>query len=178
MPPDRAHHFAVAVRWTGNRGAGTADYRAFDRTHEITAEGRPPIPASSDPIFRGDRARYNPELLLVASLSSCHMLWYLHLAADAGVVVTAYEDAAHGTMAEAPDGGGRFTEVVLHPAVTLAPGADAERAHALHQRAHSLCFIARSVNFPVRCEPLACRFAGAGDILPSSSRVRPRPHDG
>ena len=148
------HHYAVEVAWTGNLGRGTAAYRAYARDHEIAAAGKPAIAGSSDPAFRGDAARYNPEELLVASLSACHMLWYLHLCADAQVVVTHYLDRAAGVMAEAADGGGRFTEVVLRPEATLAPGSDAALARRLHERAHALCYIAGSVNFPVRCEPV------------------------
>ncbi|MFN7921485.1 MAG: OsmC family protein [Bryobacteraceae bacterium] len=111
------------------------------------------MPGSSDPAFRGDRTRYNPEDLLVASLSACHMLWYLHLCADAGIVLTAYEDAAHGTMEESPDYGGKFTSVTLCPKVTLADAAKRAQAEALHHEAHRLCFVANSVNFPVTVEP-------------------------
>jgi organic hydroperoxide reductase OsmC/OhrA len=153
MPNRGEHAYAVRVEWTGNRGEGTSTYRAYDRAHAITAPGKPVLLGSSDPAFRGDPARYNPEELLVASLSACHMLWYLHLCADAGIVVTAYHDDASGTMVETPEGGGRFAEVVLRPTVTLRPEDDAALANALHERAHELCFIARSVNFPVRCEP-------------------------
>jgi organic hydroperoxide reductase OsmC/OhrA len=140
------------VTWTGDQGTGTSGYRAYARDHEITTNGKPPLPGSSDPTFRGDPARYSPEDLLVASLSSCHMLWYLHLCADAGIVVTGYEDDAVGVMAEGSDGGGRFTSVTLRPTVTLTRG-DAAEAERLHGRAHALCFIANSVKFPVRCEP-------------------------
>lgn len=115
--------------------------------------GKPEIAASSDPSFRGDAARYNPEELLVAALSSCHMLAYLHVCADAGIVVTAYEDAAKGTMKLNRDGSGEFTEVVLSPVVTIQDPSQEELANELHHRAHELCFIARSVNFDVRCEP-------------------------
>ena len=148
------HHYALTVEWTGNTGAGTAGYRAYERRHEITSAtaGKPVIAGSSDPAFRGDGARWNPEELLVASLSACHQLWYLHLCADAGIVVTAYVDRAEGVMTEEPDGSGRFTSVVLHPVVTVAAGSDVERARALHEEAHRLCYIARSVNFPVRHE--------------------------
>ncbi len=142
----------MAIDWTGNRGEGTATYRAYDRSHTITAEGRPPIPGSSDPAFRGDPSRYNPEDLLVASLSACHMLWYLHLCAAAGVVVTAYRDDAEGVMREEPDGGGRFVEVVLQPSVTVRTPEMVEAASRLHAEAHRRCFIANSVNFPVRHE--------------------------
>ena len=153
MANEKRHTYTVRVRWTGNRGQGTSGYRSYDRAHEISAAGKPVLPCSSDPVFRGDRSRYNPEELLVASLSACHMLWYLHLCADAKIVVTDYMDDPSGTMVETAEGGGRFTEVVLRPAVTVRSGGDTGRAGELHQRAHHLCFIAGSVNFPVRCEP-------------------------
>ena len=149
----KAHSFEVSVVWTGNTGEGTSAYTSYERAHEISAEGKPAIQGSSDPAFRGDRSRYNPEELLVASLSACHMLWYLHLCADAQIVVTDYVDRASGTMRLTEDGGGRFEEVVLRPAVTVRRGGDAELAQALHARAHHLCFIANSVNFEVRNEP-------------------------
>jgi organic hydroperoxide reductase OsmC/OhrA len=149
----RAHHYVVETHWTGDRGTGTSGYAAFGREHVIKISGKPDIAGSSDPAFRGDPARHNPEDLLVASLSTCQMLWYLALCAKAGIVVTAYVDRAEGTMVEEADGGGRFTQVVLHPEATLAPGADVVVARALHEDAHRLCFIARSVNFPVLCEP-------------------------
>ena len=146
-PMAREHNYSVNVIWTGNTGTGTSGYQAYKRDHEIKAPGRPPIPGSSDPKFRGDSARYNPEELLVAALSTCHMLWYLHLCADAGVVVVSYEDQAEGTMRETADGGGRFINVTLRPHA-IVKGSVAQ-AEALHQRAHELCFIANSVNFPV-----------------------------
>ena len=149
----KAHSFEVSVAWTGNTGEGTSEYTSYRRSHEIRAEGKPAIHGSSDPAFRGDRARYNPEELLVASLSACHMLWFLHLCADANVVVTRYADDAEGTMRLTEDGGGHFEEVILRPAVTVREGCDPELAQALHARAHHLCFIANSVNFEVRTEP-------------------------
>jgi organic hydroperoxide reductase OsmC/OhrA len=152
-PAGRDHGYAVTVRWTGDLGQGTADYGGFARDHEITAPGRPPIAGSSDPAFRGDPGRYSPEELLVASLAACHMLWYLHLCADAGIVVTGYVDPAGGTMVETATGDGHFTEVVLRPRVEVRPGSDLGKAERLHELAHRRCFIARSVSFPVRCEP-------------------------
>ena len=149
----RDHRFQTLVRWTGNKGVGTAAYRAYGREHVIEAPGKPPIPASSDPQFLGDAARWNPEELLIAALSSCHQLWYLHLCSDAGVVVTAYEDRAQGLMRFEPDGSGRFLRVVLRPDVRLKPGSDIRLAESLHVKAHEMCFIARSVAFPVECEP-------------------------
>jgi organic hydroperoxide reductase OsmC/OhrA len=149
----KEHAFEVSVAWTGNTGAGTSGYTAYERAHEIAGAGKPTIPGSSDPAFRGDASRYNPEELLVASLSACHMLWYLHLCADAGIVVTAYEDHAEGLMRLADDGGGHFKEVTLRPAVTIREGCDAGLARSLHARAHRLCFIANSMNFEVRAEP-------------------------
>jgi organic hydroperoxide reductase OsmC/OhrA len=149
----RRHEYAITVRWTGNTGQGTRDYRAYARAHELTAAGKPPVHGSSDPAFRGDQSRYNPEELLVGSLSACHMLSFLHLAADAGVVVTSYEDSASGTMEEEPDGGGRFVEVILRPRIETTAAHAPDVIRRLHDRAGALCFIARSVNFPVRCEP-------------------------
>lgn len=146
------HRYGVTVTWTGNRGSGTSSYRAYGRDHEITAGTKPPIPGSSDANFRGDASRWNPEDLLVSSLSTCHMLWYLHLAAEAGVVVVGYEDRAEGTMVEHPVTGGHFTGVTLHPRVTIAAGDPAVAAH-LHHDAHAKCFVANSVNFPVACIP-------------------------
>lgn len=153
----KSHRYDVTVRWTGNRGAGTADMRGYDRAHEIAAAGKPVIPGSSDPSFRGDSARWNPEELLVASLSACHKLWYLGLCAEAGVVVTAYEDIAEGRMVEEADGAGQFVAVTLRPRVTVTAASDVALAEALHEKAHAMCFIARSVRFPVECEAVVVR---------------------
>jgi organic hydroperoxide reductase OsmC/OhrA len=149
----RTHRYDLTVTWTGNRGSGTSGYRDYGRDHEVGAEGRPAIEGSSDPVFHGDKARWNPELELVAALSQCHMLSYLHVCAAAGVVVTGYEDAPYGLMAEAEDGAGHFTEVVLRPRVTVADPGMASQASSLHAQAGEKCFIAGSVNFPVRHEP-------------------------
>jgi organic hydroperoxide reductase OsmC/OhrA len=146
------HHYSTRVTWKGNTGSGTSHYRAYGRSHEITADGKPTIAASSDPAFQGDASRYNPEELLVSSLSACHMLWYLHLCADAGVVVTDYSDEARGVMEETTNGG-RFTLVLLQPHVTVASPDMIEKAMQLHTSAHTHCFIANSVNFVVRVEP-------------------------
>ena len=151
--PIREHRYSVSVTWQGNRGTGTSAYSAYGRDHQIAAEGKSPIAGSADPAFRGDRTRWNPEDLFVASVSTCHQLWYLHLAADAGIVVTAYADQAEGVMEEYADGSGRFVRVVLRPVVTIAAGSDPTKAEAAHEPAHHGCFIANSVNFPVRCEP-------------------------
>lgn len=151
MAQGREHTYTATVTWTGNQGTGTSGYKAYSRDHDITAPGKPVLPGSSDPAFRGDPARYNPEDLLVASLSSCHMLWYLHLCSRDGIAVTAYADTATGTMVETADGGGHFAQVTLRPAVTIAKG-DPDHARDLHHEAHRLCFIANSVNFPVTVE--------------------------
>ena len=151
---NKHHKYEITVRWTGNLGTGTTGYKDYGRNHEISAPGKPLIPGSSDPAFRGDAARYNPEDLMVASLSSCHMLWYLHLCAVNKIVVLDYEDHAQGTMEEAADGGGRFLEVTLRPQITIAAGSDLESAKRLHHDAHAKCYIANSANFPVGCEPV------------------------
>jgi organic hydroperoxide reductase OsmC/OhrA len=149
----KRHAYEVRVDWTGNEGKGTETYRSYRRDHEITSGSKAGIPGSSDPAFLGDPARYSPEELLVASLSGCHMLWYLHLCAVSGVVVLGYCDTAAGEMAENVDGSGQFTRVVLRPVVRIAAGGDPGKASALHHEAHRYCFIARSVNFPVELEP-------------------------
>jgi organic hydroperoxide reductase OsmC/OhrA len=151
----RTHHYTLTLEWTGNRGAGTSGYRDYDRSHSLSAPGKPPIPGSSDTAFLGDARAWNPEQLFLASLSACHQLWFLHLAAEAGVIVTAYRDQPVGEMVETTDGGGQFTSVTLRPDVTVDGGAEAATLAALHARAHQLCFIARSVNFPVACTPVA-----------------------
>ncbi|MHA7987100.1 OsmC family protein [Rathayibacter sp. CAU 1779] len=148
------HHYALTIEWTGNRGSGTSGYRDYGRDHLISAEGNPPIEGSSDRAFFGDADRWNPEELLVAALSQCHMLSYLHVAQRNGVVVTAYVDTPTGTMTATSDGGGHFTVVTLRPEVTIADAAQLELAESLHAEASRLCFIASSVNFPVEHEPV------------------------
>jgi len=153
------HNYKLTIKWTGNKGTGTSDYRAYDRSHTISVENKVEILASSDPAFRGDKTRHNPEDLLVASLSSCHMLSYLHLCVMGGVVVTDYVDNATGIMTETPNGGGVFTEVTLNPVVTVTEISMTEKANELHKKANELCFIANSVNFPVKHNP-TCNIAG------------------
>ena len=152
MSKGHQHHYNVDVTWTGNQGTGTKTYQGYGREHEIRIAGKPVLAGSSDPTFRGDASKHNPEDMLVTALSTCHMLSYLHQAVLAGVVVTAYQDSAEGTM-ETDAHGGRFLEVVLRPVVTIAAGIDTAKAEAAHEPAHHACFIANSVNFPVRCEP-------------------------
>jgi organic hydroperoxide reductase OsmC/OhrA len=147
------HHYKATTTWVGNRGQGTKEYKGYDRNHDIAIAGKELLKCSSDPAFRGDKSRQNPEDLLVASLSGCHMLWYLHLCCVNGVVVTDYVDEAVGVMEENQDGSGQFTEVTLWPRVTVTEKSMVEKAEALHHEANKLCFIARSVNFPVHHKP-------------------------
>jgi organic hydroperoxide reductase OsmC/OhrA len=146
------HHFAVRVDWQGNLGSGTASYKSYSRDNLVTAEGNPPIEGSSDRAFRGSPERWNPEEFLVAGLSQCHMLSYLHVAATNGIVVESYRDDASGTMRQTANGGGHFTTVTLRPVVEISTG-DPDFARALHREASEKCFIAASVNFPVLHEP-------------------------
>jgi organic hydroperoxide reductase OsmC/OhrA len=149
------HHYRVTNRWTGNLGSGTSAYKAYSRSHELSGEGKiAAIPGSSDPAFRGDPTRYNPEELLVGALSACHMLWALHYCADAGIVVTAYTDDADGDVVERPDGSGEFRRVTLRPRMTITDASRAAEAAAIHERVHHVCALARSVNFAVTCEPV------------------------
>ncbi|GAA3599139.1 OsmC family protein [Klugiella xanthotipulae] len=144
------HTYTLDLLWTGNRGTGTSGYRAYSRNHDLTAPGAGVIAGSADPAFRGDPARWNPEQLLLASVAQCHMLWYLHLASVAGVVVTGYADHPEGVMVEESNGAGQFSEVTLNPVVRVATAEQVERARELHGRVGEVCFIARSVNFPIR----------------------------
>lgn len=150
----KKHHYTTTVTWTGNKGEGTTRYDSYERSHTLSVTNKPELQCSSDTPFRGDGTKYNPEDMLLYSLSSCHMLWYLHLCADAGIVVTAYADNATGVLDMAAPGGARFTEVVLHPVVTITDAARIDEANAMHHKAHEACFIAKSVNFPVRQEPV------------------------
>lgn len=161
-----AHHeYSVAVRWPAagvkadGASAVTSSYTAYTRDHDVVLPGRPVLPGSADPTFRGDPDRFSPEDLFVASLSQCHMLWFLHLAAESGLAVRGYTDDATGTMRVETRGEGQFTDVTLHPRVVVEPGERAtdEHVETLHDRAHALCFIARSVNFPVLVEPVPLR---------------------
>ena len=147
------HRYACTLEWTGNRGTGTSGYRDYDRSYDVSAPGKQTLSASADATFRGEREKWNPEEMLLSALSSCHMLSYLHVCADAGIVVMTYTDAPEGSMDLMPDGSGRFTSVVLRPQVTVAAHSDANTASILHHLAHEKCFIANSVNFPVDVEP-------------------------
>jgi len=163
------HEYRLTVTWTGNTGSGTSGYRDYKRDFVLEAEGKEAIEGSSDPTFRGTESRWNPEDLLVAALSACHKLSYLHLCAVNGVVVTAYVDRAEGLMRFDPQtGSGRFERVVLRPEVRITAESDAAKAQALHHEAHRLCFIANSVNFPVECEPSAVR---EGESVPEAASV-------
>ena len=154
MPRERTHEYRISTRWTGNLGSGTSAYAAYSRDHEWTAKGKAaPIAGSSDPAFRGAPARYSPEELLVGALANCHMLWVLHLCSDAGIVVTEYTDDARGEMVEHADGSGEMTLVVLRPRMRITDPARAVEVPAIHDRAHAVCCLARSVSFPVRHEP-------------------------
>lgn len=148
------HYYKATIKWTGNKGTGTDNYRNYERSHQVVIDSKVDIFCSSDPAFRGDKTKHNPEDFLVSSLSSCHMLWYLHLCSEAGVIVTDYIDNATGIMIETSNGGGRFTEVTLNPIVTVSERHMFDKANELHEKANELCFIANSVNFPVKHNPI------------------------
>lgn len=151
------HNYQIGLRWTGNRGEGTRTYRGYGREHILSAPGLPDIDGTADPTFHGDAHRWNPEQLLLAALSQCHMLSYLHVALKHGLVVTGYADQAQATLKLNHDGSGQFTEATLRPEVQLADEGQRELADALHAQANRVCFIARSVNFTVRHEPTTPR---------------------
>ena len=146
----KQHHYQTTIEWTGNEGKGTQSYRSYSRNHSIQSIHKyQEILASSEPAFRGDPSRYNPEELFLASISSCHMLWYLHLCSANKIVVTEYIDHAKGTMEEAADGSGRFTSVVLQPTVKITDKTKIDLANHLHEAANKMCFIANSCNFKI-----------------------------
>lgn len=149
------HHYKATIKWTGNKGTGTDNYRNYERSHEITIENKSDIVGSADPAFRGDKTKHNPEDLLVSSLSACHMLTYLHLCAVTGVIVTDYIDNATGIMVDTSNGGGKFAEITLNPIVTVTEQHMIDKANELHKKANELCFIANSVNFPVKHNPIS-----------------------
>jgi organic hydroperoxide reductase OsmC/OhrA len=153
----KEHHYVAHVAWTGNTGEGTASYKAYERAHVISAPGKADIAGSSDKNFRGDASRWNPEDLLVASASTCHMLWYLHLCAVNGVVVLDYRDQAEGVMLEEANGSGAFSRIVLKPLVKLSAASSEARAHELHHEAHAMCFIANSIKCEIAVEPAFSR---------------------
>jgi organic hydroperoxide reductase OsmC/OhrA len=157
QPPTKLkeHKYNINLQWTGNTGKGTETYRGYERSHTISVEGKPDIEGSSDPSFRGDKQKYNPEEMFLASLSSCHMLWFLHVCSEANIIVLEYSDSAVGTLIETSDGSGKFSEVVLHPKVKVREAVMLEKINQLHDKAHKFCFISNSCNFPVRHLPLA-----------------------
>jgi len=152
----RSHAYRLTIEWTGNQGEGTSNYRSYKRSHTIHVNGKQDIAGSSDPSFRGEKDKHNPEELFLASIAACHMLWYLHLCAEAGITVLEYIDHAIGTMQQNTDGSGHFTEVTLHPTVTLTSREQETKALELHQDANKFCFIANSCNFEIRHQPTFC----------------------
>lgn len=148
----KAHDFTSHIRWTGNLGQGTANYKGYDRTWDIAVPGKPVMQCSNDPLLGGDPGLMNPEDLLISALSACHMLWYLHLASTRGIVVLSYEDSPIGHGESAPDGTGRFVAATLKPLIRLPKGTNIDIADAIHGDIHKYCFIARSVNFPIKHE--------------------------
>ena len=146
------HDFTSRIEWTGNRGDGTRSYRGYDRTWSVTTPGQPVIHCSNDPRLGGNPALPNPEDMLLSALAACHMLWYLHLASEAGIVVQSYQDTPIGAAESTPDGAGRFVRAILKPHIIVERGSDLARADAIHHEIHKVCFIARSVNFPVSYE--------------------------
>ncbi len=143
------HSFHSRVQWTGNTGQGNATYKGYDRTWQVTTDGKPLIQCSNDPLLGGDPTLHNPEDMLINAVAACHMLWYLHLSFDAGVLVTGYQDTPEGIGESEPSGAGRFIKAILRPQITLGAGMDPAKADAVHGHIHNVCFIARSVNFPI-----------------------------
>lgn len=148
------HNYQLTLTWTGNTGKGTQTYRSYERSHQFQIPGKPTIDGSSDPSFRGDPTKHNPEELFLAAIASCHMLWYLHFCSDAGINVIDYQDIATGIMQEESNGSGQFTSVTLHPTITITNPNQIELAKQLHHKANEFCFIANSCNFPIEHQPI------------------------
>lgn len=149
----KVHQYQATLTWAGNKGSGTMDYRSYDRSYIISIDNKPDILGSSDSAFLGDKTKHNPEDLLLSALSSCHMLWYLHLCSQNEIIVMEYKDSPVGSMLENADGSGHFTEVTLNPVVVITDEAQLEKANALHDQANKMCFIANSCNFPIKHQP-------------------------
>lgn len=156
----KEHQYKTNLVWAGNKGSGTMDYRSYDRDFVVSIENKAPISGSSDSVFLGDKTKYNPEDLLLASVSSCHMLWYLHLCSKNEIVVMEYKDNAIGTMVENADGSGHFASILLQPEVLISKKEQIELANALHEEANKMCFIANSLNFPVKHKPTCAAING------------------
>lgn len=149
----KEHHYHLKTIWTGNTGKGTSSYRSYERSLTVSVENKVDLLCTSDTAFNSEKTKHNPEELFLASISSCHLLWYLHLCSENGVVVHDYVDFAEGTMIETADGGGHFTQIILCPTIVVGALSMIEKAHALHQEAHKLCYIANSCNFPIVHKP-------------------------
>lgn len=149
----KTHNYKAIIEWTGNKGTGTDNYKNYERDHTVSIENKVDILSSSDPAFRGDKTKHNPEDLFVSSLSSCHMLWYLHFCSVNNIVVVEYTDYVTGIMIEEADGKGKFIEVTLHPTIVVTSTEMVEKAKELHHKANEYCFIANSVNFPIKHSP-------------------------
>lgn len=147
-----SHPYTLELEWRGNLGSGTSTYEGYSREHGIRIAGKPELVTTADPMFRGDPTLHNPEDMLLAALSSCHLLTYLALCARARINVVQYRDHPTGVLQLTKDGGGHFSEVVLKPTVVVAEASMVDKARYFHGEVHKYCFIARSVNFPVRCE--------------------------
>lgn len=147
---NKEHHYSINVEWTGNKGNGTSAYNAYERSHSVSAQDKVTIQASSDPAFRGDKTKYNPEEFLLSAIATCHMLWFLHVCADNGIIVTNYIDNPKGVMVENTGGGGHFVDVCLYPEVTVISESDISKLDAMHEKANGFCFISNSLNFKVR----------------------------
>lgn len=139
------------MSWDGASRHGLEFRDRTKRRHTISHPEKPDIDGSAAPAFHGETTRWNPEELLLAALSQCHMLTFFYLAHEEGLEVVDYEDTPEATLRTHADGSGEMTEAILKPRVTVRGGWEGS-LDDMHHRAHELCFIARSVNFPVTHE--------------------------
>ncbi|REC55529.1 OsmC family peroxiredoxin [Chryseobacterium piscium] len=149
----KQHQYKSKIKWTGNTSESTQNYRSYERSYTISVDGKAEIKGSSDPAFLGNPELHNPEDLLLASVSSCHLLWYLHFCSVNKILVLEYIDFVEGTMIESENGSGKFTEIILKPKILVAEKEMIEKAIELHHKANEYCFIANSLNFEVKHQP-------------------------
>ncbi|MGV0996986.1 OsmC family protein [Empedobacter falsenii] len=143
------HLFKVALNWIKKESKMDSSTRIYTKSHHISIEGKPDLEVSAAKAFKGDPNLYNPEDLLLSSLTSCHMMSYLYCCAQHKIEVISYQDHSEATLQVNPDGSGKIVKVDLFPDIIISDSSQIELALSLHKKANELCFIANSCNFPV-----------------------------
>ena len=147
------HLFKVALNWIKKEPQTDSSTRIYTKSHHISIEGKPDLEVSAAKAFKGDPNLYNPEDLLLSSLTSCHMMSYLYCCMQYKIEVISYQDHSEATLQVNPDGSGKIVKVDLFPEIIISNSSQIELALSLHKKANELCFIANSCNFPVYHHP-------------------------